>query len=123
MTLGGCSIVRPNPVEAAIPLEGALLEGDYQGVITRTDGQASWPEEVATATVTDGGAMANFYAGCNRMRAPITADGIGPAISTRMMCPDMTNEDHLAAQLDSGQFLKHSESSFSVGDIMFSRVG
>ena len=111
------------PLGETIPFTGALLNGEYGGVLTVSDSVVASPLQLATATVINDGTMASFYAGCNRLRAPITETGLGPIASTRMLCPDDSKETLLLEHLNSGSFVKLSDSSFSVGDIVFTRVG
>jgi len=110
------------PLGEVIPFEGALLDGEYEGVLTQTDGVVASPLQLGTATLLNDGTMASFFAGCNRLRAPITDSGLGPIASTRMLCPDDSAEQVLLEHLNSGNFVKLSDSSFRVGDIVFSRV-
>ena len=102
---------------------GLPQDGQYEGWLeSRTDTVVS-NTRIAAARVTDNGTAIHFDAGCNQIRVPVNEDRtLGPAASTRMACPEDSNEHILMQQLADGEFNIESESRFTIGDIVFSRT-
>lgn len=91
-------------------------EGDVQAVSFRILG---------TAVVTDDNII-SLNAGCNTITVPIDGNTIGLAAATRMMCPDMENENALIAALNEahnaagGVIEIRSQNFFLIGSLQFS---
>jgi len=108
---------EPGPVPAA-PADGDYTIGYEEH---RPELQSVMHMMIGTATVTDGGTMIQFDAGCNRISAPLADGVLGPVRSTRMMCDDDERERILLEQLDSGEFQMVNADTFTIGDLTFSR--
>lgn len=105
-----------HPAPEPAPIPDVPADGEYTIGLEET--VASYLN-VGTATVSEGGSMIRFNAGCNQISAPLIDGVLGPIRSTRMFCEDNQTEEVLLAHLNDGQFKMLSADSFIIGGLDF----